>query len=636
MAYHLTTLLPYYGEGFCKRFAAAWSQAAAFHSWQTSANYFKTARKAFLLIGRKGSTHAASPEEAILRGYRDMPKWSPRQREWKAALDSIARSILNPNDHSFIEDGSSRSRNKKLESLRSAMRWLSNFELIPDVEIEARRIRDVFQTPSKCLATIKFEAGRLSTHGLASQQAAEKFALCNREMLEELRHQLWMELKAEANKLDEGERLINDPAVPSIQEAENLFNAGCGDALPENTQAPLLNLPSPVRLGLALKIFKQRSHDRNSVSRAAEKFARGEIKASNAQPYYEATTRALNAAFHIILIDVGANPQPIADLPYDCFGNSANKGGTKLRHLRLHKTRSGGKAVPGILADNTDATELFLATKGSLQRPSGVAVIELWKRLTADMRTTAVSKERLWVWRKLGWPDVRTNLKEMSASWWPDFLARHKSNSIFGQLPLTRRNIRTAVFNTKLQAGDLDLGVQRAMLGHSSEATSMGYLSEGATRSLLEGSIREFLNAWEAVSVRGIDEAAQLLGVPSAELSRRVQLGLENGLAPIPAALSSQSAGVGSSLAIEAREFMADTRSMMNLELARIALRQQYHQMLFTNPARFVRKWLPWMAIVEGYCTKLEESRFRSRFKKACLEVEVGLKDGNERIPLLW
>lgn len=640
-SYHLTALVPFYGEGFCRRFEAAWRNSASFRSGATSDNYFKAARKAFILIARKGAVEPNTPYGVILEGFRDRENWSPNAKQWGVILEDIAASILNLDDHSFIERGTPESRNKKFESLRCALRWLSSQGLIPEVELEGRRIREEFGAASKCLATVKFEAGRLDVSSASLSDAANKFSSCNREMLEEIRKCLWLELKENIDLYEEGSRLMRDPSIPDVSDFESVLRNYTDQKIRDKFVQREIKFNKSQILGMALKVYKRRSIDKRSISRKADLFMRSVIRYDEAQPYYEATIKSLNAAYNIILIDLGANCQPVNDIPYDCYSGVPQRGRVKVRSLYLFKNRSNGRVVPGTLREEISEREFYLATKTLPDRPSGVMIIDMWKKLTHSMRTEAgPTAERLWVWRRPGVGKVETSLVTMVSEWWPSFLERHKKNEVFGGLRIHRQHIRTAVRNLRGEDGDPDIAVERALMGHLSNKTTFEYLSEGATRSLLESKLREFIEAWEAVSVQNIDDAARYLGIPQEELFRREQLGIANGLAALSTRVlqrrSKIKVGSAENLSDAAQEFSVSISSMMNLDLARRALRQQCLLMVNTNPQRFARKWLPWMAIVEGYCERLEQSRFRLQFSKVCNDVEKKLLEGQLRTPLLW
>jgi hypothetical protein len=225
---------------------------------------------------------------------------------------------------------------------------------------------------------------------------------------------------------------------------------------------------------------------------------------------------------------------------------------------------------------------------------------------------------------------------------WKAFLRRHSDNPLFGNLPITRQILRTAIANSRLEEGNFDLRIVRAILGHSAESTTFEYMSQGGIRAVLNQLILRFLNEWEAVAALGIDDAAKYLGISEPDLLNRRQLGFENGLAfaaasetaPLREPVTSDEAPT--LLAEHAKTFAVTRESLITLELARRALHAQMERLLNTNPARFLRKWVTWLAIIEGYCQKLQETGHRVTFRKAREFVEDGLSSGRIALPVLW
>ncbi|MGO7847606.1 hypothetical protein ACC671_11010 [Rhizobium ruizarguesonis] len=495
--------------------------------------------------------------------------------------------------------------------------------------------------PSKCLATVAFEAGRFSIAGLSATASVQAFVDFNKRALEEIRRCLWLELKANNDLFDVGQELMSDPAIPEVEEAEELLRAISRADIRNGAHLKKLTLSERQVFGLALKILRYRARGGKSTSTKQMHFARSIIDHSKAQPYFEATTKAFNAAYHIVLIDApGANCQPIDDIPFDCFSGKTKRGKQAIRSVRLQKNRKGGEAVPGKLKEDAAETQFYVETKGTTERPSGIVVIEIWKKLSEGMREkSGPTSERLWLWRVAGNPNVETALVSMSSDRWPAFTQRHVSNPIFGGLPLTRQMIRTTVRNARSDARDLDFVVEMARMGHAVPRTSFEYLSEGAVRASLASKIREFLDVWEATSVLNIEDAALRLGVPSGDLFRRAQLGLENGLSFAAVNLTEPldaEEDYSSLLSPGAQVLRVTLASLLKLELARRALRQQFSEMLNVNPLRLIRTWIPWLAIVEGFCEKLEQTRFRLQLKRARVTVDEKLQSGEMRIPLLW
>lgn len=657
--YHLTSLVPYYGTTFCDRFADAWKQAVMFENGQTSYNYFQAVRRCFEWVALRGVPEPGSAEGKTLLCFRDSDAGIPPVRVWQQVVVDVTGAILDPNDKTFINTDRPASRNKKVEALRAGLERLVDEGLVP-VALPEGRLEARGSVVPKCLATLSYEAGRLDIAGLSAEDAYEAFVRRNLEMLDELRRCLWVELKDNLDLFEIGQTLIKECPVKDIRHIEDIIMCSTIAEVRNGVVSNKLSLDKDQEFGVALKLLRHRYRGGSfGVSnRKLRTFLGPIVTHSKAQPYLEATTVALNAAYHIVLIDTGANPQPIDDIPFDLYKGKARRGKRRIRSLRTVKNRAGGKPVPANLAEgelylstksstdkpipgDLDDEELCLSTKSTPDKPSGTAVVKVWKTLSEPMRSTSgPTAERLWLWRTPWETRVRTDLVSMGGERWPAFLRRIVDNPLIGGLPITRAIIRKAVANTRGDAGDIESVIQKALLGHSNTATTFQYLSEGAVRALLNNQIRDFLNAWEGVAVVGIESAARELGVPDAELFRRAQLGLENGLefAAVKVACSEMTKDDGRSFGLldAAKSFSPSEKNMVSLDLARRALRRQFDTMANLNPSRFMRVWMPWMAIVEGYCERLETSRFRLRFRDCCKDVQRRLEAGELGLPVLW
>jgi hypothetical protein len=533
-AYHLTTLRPYYGEAFCCHFRDVWTKAACLMRDTTTLRYFQSTRRAFELIAYNGTAKPHSLEGYLLRSLRDSPGSQIDEAKWHEITVNLSRAILTLGDNSFIKSDNPESRNKMVESLNAGFKWLHQGGLIPDVRLEGR-LETRNHDSSKCLATLAFENARFSIAGLSANDAYQAFLTMNVDMVEEVRRCLCADLKDNYEKFKLGKRLMADPTVPEISDVEDILVAASRTRLRKGDGCASLGLTRQQGWVLALKILKRRASGGAPLHENLLCFARTMVRHVDAQPYFEATTRTLNAAFHIILIDVGGNSQPIEDIPFNCYKSKARRGKIVLRSLRLGKNRAGTqhskKKVQGEIASTTEEIDLILPTKDHRDRPSGIVVIEMYKELTASMRSqSGLTHDRLWVWRVPWEMKVNTSLASVGMERWQDFLERNADNPLIGGLPLTRQIIRTTVANTRGERGEVDWVIQQAMMDHSSAGTTFEYLSEKGLRAYLNGRIRDFLNAWEAVGTLDIESAARVLGVAPEELSRRALLGLENGL----------------------------------------------------------------------------------------------------------
>ncbi|TBE30830.1 hypothetical protein ELH05_24810 [Rhizobium ruizarguesonis] len=631
--YHLTVLLPYFGTRFCDRIAQAWTQSAVFEGMQTSQNYFKPVRKALLRIGQTGSCSEGA-ESRILTGFRDSKNWVPTEYDWEQIVSTLSAAILDLKDNSFIESSKPTSRNKKLESFRAGLRWLCLAKMIPaDIE-PSGRLEDRNHAPSKCLATLSYEAGRLKLSGLSLKEAAKAFAQRNRDMINELKTCLWGEMLDNLRLFNLGIQITEDANVPTLDYVTSALQKSSNVHCRTGQAFETMSIGDEHRLAIAIKVLKHRAAGGSFLcgEEKALRLAASVLSHKNAQMYFEASPESLNAAFHLVLLDVGGNVQPIEDFPFDLYLGRPRRGKQQVRSAKNRSRKTRKKKLD---------PELYLSTKASADGPSGIEIVEGWKKLTAAMRSeSGPTALRLWLWREPGKKRVGTTNVALDDRW-KAFLRRHSDNALIGKLPITRQVLRTAIANSRLDEGDFDMRIVRALLGHSADSTTFEYMSEGGVRAILNNLILEFLTGWEAIASLGIDDAAKYLGVSDDDLFQRRQLGFENGLAF--AALNDEpqdepttTDGKRELLVPSARVFSVTAENLVTLELARRALQAQMERLINLNPGRFLRKWVTWFAIIEGYCQKLQTSGHRVKFRKVCETIDKGLASGSVALPVLW
>lgn len=631
--YYLTELLPYLGERFCERFAAAWKTAFAFMKFSTTEAYFKAIRRALTAICLRGIREPSSPEGRIFEGFRDNPTYVPSGKDFGQVIINLQGVILDLSDRSYVDSDKPRSRNNQIESLRLAIRSLAHQGMFPpDIE-PTGSLEERGTSVPKCLATLSFEAGKLNVRGLTSDEAIRAFVQRNRDMLYEMKRLFWDDLLDNERKFDEGQKLLSLPGLPTVSEIERALS--------------LWTIPE-IQRGLAFADYTERQ--RWAIALRIEQLHLNDVKVKfgdkkrraythlyftheQVQPYLEPTSRCLTAVFHILLIETGANVQPLEDLPFKVYRGRARHG---KRQLALTKNRANGKPVPAPIAEE----RVYIEVK-SVDDLSPVAVaIRIWKKLSAPLRAlTGPTQELLWVWRKAaGTRTICTHNPMVNHEPWYNFLRRVEHNHLLGGVAITRQAIRKAVANSKASTGDFDFIIQNAIFAHVNWTTTFGYLSEGAVRAFLSGRIREFLDAWEATSVINIENAAKMLGVHEIELVRRQRLGLENGLsfAALVDEDETPQDNPDGLLAEEAKNFVVTDRSLTVLDLARRALWGQFENLVHSNPERFLRIWVPWLAIVEGYIERLEASRFRVRLKRVRDKISAQLSSGALTLPILW
>lgn len=204
--------------------------------------------------------------------------------------------------------------------------------------------------------------------------------------------------------------------------------------------------------------------------------------------------------------------------------------------------------------------------------------------------------------------------------------------------------IRRTALNRSAEMDDFALVMNQELGNHSDGIMPFFYLDRNGAKAVLEEMIRKFVDQWEAIALHGIPHAARVLGVLEQELYRRKLLGLEAGLEFAQIDRNSQRSSPPEGREIEelplmdknTRALRISDKSMSDLYLAKLGLERRAECMLSTNPSRFLRVWLPWMAIVEGYILKLQESRFWSAFERICREIDAKLSEGKTTVPCLW
>ena len=628
-----------YGRQFCQRFEQAWRLETQFQLGSTTMRHFKAVRTALEWIGRRANTGGEdTAEKRVFMGFRDIVEYVPNEKEWGEVVSNITRSILNCGDKSFVDSVKPKTINELIYSLRTAFLCLSRQGLVPEVPIGGR-IDERYSERTPCLATLSFNAGRLDISGLSPEQAAEAFVQRNREMLDELNRLLSAELRENHDLFMIGKRRLADNLLASIDELQRrIAELTTKEDIRRGRALQKVGLSDDQGLTLILKILHHRKNG-GDTTLSEEKFRALLNSVSNfddAQRYLEGTTRALNAAFHIVLMDAGANTQPVEDLAFEPYVGQSKRGQRQLQTLQTVKNRALGKQISLHLRSD----DMYVSTRAASGCMPATEAIKLWKDLSEPLRcANGPTKERLWVWRLPNQSAVRTSLPSLASEWWPSFLTRIASNPLVGGLPITRQVLRKAKVNATRNS-EFELQVQSAVMGHESASTTFPYLSESGILAYLNSQIREFLNQWEAAAVSSVRMAALKLGVPEADLYRLQQLGIANGLefAAIDRKRSPTDEEVDDNFVLPSRltSLSITDGSLLKLELARRALRDQFARMLNVNPSRFVRRWIPFMAIVEGYVQRVSESRFKLRYQKICRKIEEEITAGTLEAPLLW
>lgn len=638
--YNLTTVLHLYGEKFCRGLEAAWRRAAAFKAGETAHSYFKKLR---LLLQGVGAAGLLGKDEVALRVFQTLQGGrTPTQKDWQHIANEFLRVMGDVDDRSLTNSTKRKVRDMYVEAARGALNWLVDVRYLPAVQMK-QRTASKFGTEAgtDSLASLLYKAGRLDLANKTELEASNEFIGMNAKALAELRRCYVVEFLREYEHFQRGQALLSEYSGMSVGEFEAVILHKTGDKIDNTLFADEIGLSDDDLFSVIIRYYKDVYHNGRDIRFGLKKFQKLVAWAgghAHLQSFIESTTKALNAAFHIILIDTGLNVQPTKDLGEDPYVGTSKRGKRQIATIAEKKNRAGGKEVKGRLREE-EVGEVSVKIKGEV---SGFRVIEMFREMSKPMRPVdGAIAERLWIFRRAGQHTVRHSLDQIDKCWHYGFLKRHKDNALFGGLSVTKRVIRRSFQNAKRVDGAFDVNLAMAIAGQSTPEMAYHYLDLQGVKAVLQEMIRKFLNAWEAVSASSLDDAAAKIGVDPSAFERRKELGLENGLHFALFGGRSKSRKNTKTedevlLSDSVRRFTVRENTMRDLCLAKAAMYKQMEKVLYLNPKRFIRKWIPFLGIVEGYIIKIKESRFASQFATVQSDVDAQIASGDIAVPVIW
>lgn len=632
--YDMSVLVPLYGISVVESFGSVLPKASTLVRTKTFHNYFRSWRR-FMLQGAL-SAEVGAPTSTVFQLIRDGRATEVKGEHVTQALLETYHRIADLNDFSFTSTTNDITRSNLWLSLRRFCYFLSKVNFFPPFTAPGA-ITTNGKSKTPVLADLSREMGRLppcSTWAEAEEQDARE----NIELMQLLRDELQKEFVSELDLFREGQSIIRDDALYTPAQIDEILTK-------EGVKSTRLGpVGSQHRLHLAVKLFYAMMYDDFSCQCHENRttcFLRSVGGQKILSPYLGATPKALHAAFVIILIDTGWNLQPLGDLLTDPFVGKASRGKRKLKSVGSVKFRADSALVVASLADYP-ALEADLQMRSKHGRLSGVAVIESWLEMTAVLRDKATREQNLaanwlWIWRTQFDGNASSHLLSVENDWWYAFLERISSHPRLGGLPITHRAIRKTYANVAAAEGVFNIRLPMALADHASESTTHQYLTETTIHAVYAAKMRKFMNLWESVASITIEGAARYLGLSDDDLKKQRQLGLASGL---DFALTTQVEEVDGTAAFDLakkdRIFVVSNEAMEKLHLARLALNEKGSLVQACNPGRWVRSWLVWQVVVEGYCEVIEKSRLRRKFRAAKERVEKRLSARQDALPLVY
>ncbi|TAX29830.1 hypothetical protein [Rhizobium leguminosarum] len=498
-----------------------------------------------------------------------------------------------------------------------------------------------YETKTPCFATIALDAKRFSLDGDNDHENALRFHVMNKKMLEALRSALVQVFNEAYDSFLEGRRLLSNPDIPALPTIIKAIQAraalwGRNARADRGDAASLEGTPEYVR-SLALTAYKALYHKKSipisrlSLTRLLKEAGGVDLISRLAEPAAD----ALMAAATIVQIDTGWEASTVLNMDLNPFVGTVKKNSIIVRAVVSRKKRAGGKLRNAALIDIDGSDEepdkdvaIPLKQKGL---KTAYQIIIAYREMTAHIRDSlgGKSKSKLWICRSSR--PVNENVYDAFVR----FLAKNEHDPLLGRLPLTRRSIKRTKFNVDAGATQGNIPLAQARGDHSDLRTSIAYLSAPAVRALFQHKLREYLNQLDVMIYHGVDDLAVKLGISEHDLHRRKALGIENGLTE----LLSETAlppSAPEKLSEELNNLNPSDDALRSLCLAGEALEARWEEMAAKNPARFLRAWVPWMAVVQALATKILNGRHRIKFKTVLKRVRSELALGQTLMPAIW
>lgn len=635
--YAFTNLVPILGFSACSSIRENWEAIYENVTEETAFNEFRVFRRMLHDIGLDGRC-SDDVFQALSTG-------SPvSQRDFQNYIEALRKRILDPADASFTNAGRS-SAIKYLEALRNCLRRFADAGVLPAVELSLAGMYDELdEVRSPCFATLAMDAGRLTLIGDNDYENSVKFHRTNRDLLLALRKSLVDVFQEGQRMVNEGRRILNNPNLPPlpkiVQAIKDRAKLHGAKARAERGFAGLLEGSIDYVRGIAILIFRglyrrggTRGVSRNSLRSFLEKAGGVKLISKMAEP----CSATLMAATIIVQIDTGWESSTVLNMDFDPFVGKITKNRITVRAIVSRKDRAGGKLRNAALIEDEDSDDLnpdvdvsvSVKERGNL---TGYQVIRAYQDMTAHIRSEfpAAKAKKLWLSR-----GART-INMVIYLFFRQFLSQNSQHPEFGGLPLTRRSIKRTKYNVDAHSTIGNIGLARAKGDQSSDKLAFAYLSAPAVRGIFKHKIREYLEHFEAVVYSSVDELAVKIGIPSDVLERRKALGIENGLLELLADTDDVQSDPSQGFDARAKTLKPNDSGLRSLVIAGYSIDARWKEMSAKNPQRFLRTWVPWMALIRAMVIKIRTTRHRVRFRKILDDVRREIAEGTTFLLAVW
>jgi len=660
-----SSLIPLYGSAFTARLLDSFTRIYVLDTPSTTEKRAQQLKR-FLRAISALAIEAGAEESAVVRFHAALVNGTHEviTRELMVdAVEAFASRVRDLRDLSIVLTPNKLSRQHVLESLSSVLQGLARDGFWPDIGA-VRGLRDRSKPRDNIPAL-----GELIREGepqdVAGAPTDSYLAMTerSRNRLLALRKHLENALLEEEQAFDRREALIKRPDLPSCADLRRAVNqlTDFGNPLRVTPYPPLVQTCFPLnddekRLASLLKhldatylgIFRLQD-----LPYGLQRVVGTCGGTAMVMRHFEGGPRALAAAYGIVSIDTGLNIQPLDDLAAEPFVGTVRKGKVKLRLISSTKNRADYEAVDGFIEESTEVeekTEIPTALRGA--RISAVQAIEIWQKLSEPMRVRALKAKSnharyLWIIRRGDSPtDVRRYAHHSFKFWWTNLLAEVREDPEIGGLAIQRRMIRTTVIQLREADHDGDARLVALLSNHGSARTTTGhYLNRRHISRMLDEKIREFQKYFEASLVGDKPHRAGQIGLTPDELTRRRKHAVETGLGFIcadpeagvqPGTKGSTCSKLECCSNCPLLRFVPNGKSLEALAVFRRSLEAAQDEFIARNVIRWVRVWLPALALCVAVYESLMAGPKKRMLERADRAAADGLATGRLVLLRIW
>lgn len=364
--------------------------------------------------------------------------------------------------------------------------------------------------------------------------------------------------------------------------------------------------------------------------------------------HLQGSKTALLCSQLITLIDTGLNVQPCAELAAQPIAGEFRRGKATLMGIEATKNRPKTKRV--FTAVPIEGAEALLNVPGF--KVSTKAALTMWQEMSHRMRIRAERQgggiqHYLWIcYKGTGYSGPIKLFTDTTAKSQIDIFIKEIANDpVMGGIRFSRRNIRPTYLSLR-NAKNMDHQVVVALANHSDARVTFGaYVNQAEFKGLLASEIRRFQNRLEsAILVTDLSRVVHLC-LSAETVVGRAEAAIHSGLDEILFDSSNVKAA-----AIEATaevEILPDELAnflrldpnptdLIALWLFKQGLETAQEEFLVSNPRRWRSVWLPCLVLCVAAISRVEQSRYQTRLKRALLAAEEGVRNGTMRKFVPW